>query len=300
MPEEPVLRTEELTKRFGRILAVNKLNLEVYPGQVFGLLGPNGSGKTTTLGMLLGVVSKTSGSYSWFGQGEGYGLRKRIGAILEQPAFYPFISGLQNLKVIAEIKEVSNPNYDELIELVNLKGRERDNFKTYSLGMKQRLAIAGALIADPDILIFDEPTNGLDPQGIAEIRTIIRRISNMGKTIVLASHLLDEVQKVCTYFAVLRRGQLIHTGSVEEVLRQNNQIEISADELPPLRWALQDMNWYSEMREEEGKLLLTVRDGVSPAEVNRLMMDKGITLSHLTERRSNLEEQFLNILRENG
>mgnify|MGYP000956338405 FL=1 len=205
---EIILHTEQLTKRFSRrILAVDGMDLEVPKGQVFGLLGPNGSGKTTTLGMILGVVSKTKGSYSWFGQGEDYRLRKKIGAILEQPNFYPFLSARQNIMVHSQIKDIRKPDTDGLLKLVGLYERADDPFKTYSLGMKQRLAIASAMLADPEVLIFDEPTNGLDPQGIAEIRKLILDIRDMDKTIILASHLLDEVQKVCSHFAVLRKGK---------------------------------------------------------------------------------------------
>src|SRR6187402_1356716 len=229
---EIILKTEQLTKRFSRrILAVDGLDLEVPRGQVFGLLGPNGSGKTTTLGMILGVISLTNGSFSWFGEGDHYTIRKRIGAILEQPNFYPFLSARQNLVVHSRIKDIRKPDIDGLLKLVGLSERANDPFKTYSLGMKQRLAIASAMIANPDVLIFDEPTNGLDPLGIAEIRQLILDIRDMNKTIVLASHLLDEVQKVCSHFAVLRKGKKIYAGSVQEALYSSNTVSVGAENI---------------------------------------------------------------------
>ena len=201
---ETVLSTQQLTKNFGRLCAVNHLDLEVNRGEVFGMLGPNGSGKTTTLGMLMGVVNPTAGNFSWFGHPPTHHIRKKIGAVLEHPIFYPYLSGQKNLELMALIKEAPVTNIPKVLELVELSDRKGDKYKTYSLGMKQRLAIASALLNDPIVLILDEPTNGLDPMGIAEIREIIKRIASDGKTIILASHMLDEVQKVCSHFAILR------------------------------------------------------------------------------------------------
>jgi ABC-type multidrug transport system, ATPase component len=198
---ETVLSIRKLTKNFGKLCAVNQLDLEVQKGQVFGMLGPNGSGKTTTLGMLMGVVNPSAGDFSWFGQPATNLTRKKVGAVLEHPIFYPYLSGQKNLELNAMIKGADPNNIPKVLELVELAGRKDDKYKTYSLGMKQRLAIASALVSDPIVLILDEPTNGLDPMGIAEIREIIKRIASDGKTIILASHLLDEVQKVCSHFA---------------------------------------------------------------------------------------------------
>lgn len=196
---ETVLSIQKLTKNFGKLCAVNQLDLEVKRGQVFGMLGPNGSGKTTTLGMLMGVTHPTSGSFTWFGEKPSHITRKKIGAVLEHPIFYPYLSGQKNLELNAMIKGADPNNIPKVLEMVELSSRKDDKYRTYSLGMKQRLAIASALVSDPIILILDEPTNGLDPMGIAEIRQIIKRIAADGKTIILASHLLDEVQKVCTH-----------------------------------------------------------------------------------------------------
>ena len=187
---EPVLKISGLSKRYGKIQAVSDLSLEIEKGSVFGMLGPNGSGKTTTLAMILGVVNPTAGSYSWFGEGDSPELRKRVGSILEHPIFYPSMSARKNLEIVCHIKDVDTKRIEEVIDIVGLKDRENDAFRTYSLGMKQRLAIGAALLSDPEVLIFDEPTNGLDPQGIAQIRALIKDIAKMGKTIILASHLL--------------------------------------------------------------------------------------------------------------
>lgn len=296
---EVVLRTEQLSKRFGRIKAVDQLDLEVKEGEVFGILGPNGSGKTTTLGMLLGVTNKTSGSFSWFGQGEGNQQRKEVGAILEHPIFYPYLTALQNLKITSLVKEIANPDYDGMLKMVGLYDRRNDPFKTYSLGMKQRLAIASSMISNPKVLIFDEPTNGLDPQGIAEIREIIIDISQMGKTIILASHLLDEVQKVCSHFAVLRTGTKIFTGSVDEVLNKKQRIEIGCSDLDRAKNVLSNHQDILDVSTENGCVLAEVKQHFTTEDMNRLMIDHNVILNHLMVKRSNLEEQFLSILKEN-
>lgn len=293
-----VITTNQLTKHFGKIKAVQALDLHIESGQVFGILGPNGSGKTTTLGMMLGVISPTSGSYSWFESGDGNQLRKRIGAILEHPIFYPFHSAVHNLRIAARIKDVSNPEIDRLLEMVGLYERRNDPFKTYSLGMKQRLAIAAAMISDPDLLIFDEPTNGLDPEGIADIRNLIRSIAESGKTILLASHLLDEVQKVCTNFAVLRSGVKIFQGSVKEVLEHHKRIEVRAADNELLRRELSGIPQIDEIRLLDDILVAELNDDLEPQRLNQLLFDKGIVVSHLAAVSSSLEEEFLAILKE--
>jgi ABC-2 type transport system ATP-binding protein len=294
-----ILQTIELTKRYSRrILAVDELNLEVTRGQVFGLLGPNGSGKTTTLGMILGVVSRTKGEYNWFGKGDDYKLRKNIGAILEQPNFYPFLSARQNLTVHSKIKDIDKPDTDGLLKLVGLLERSNDPFRTYSLGMKQRLAIASALLADPDVLIFDEPTNGLDPQGIAEIRKLILDIRDMGKTIVLASHLLDEVQKVCSHFAVLRRGKKIFTGSVQEVLYSTNTIAVGTDDEAALRNVLSSCQQVKSVESHSSYTSVMLTDDWTASQLNAFLVERGIAVYYLEKKKSSLEEKFLEILRE--
>lgn len=296
---EIVLATDHLTKTFGRIKAVNQLNLEVKRGQVFGMLGPNGSGKTTTLGMLMGVVNPTGGSFSWFGQPPTDKLRKKIGAVLEHPIFYPYLSGQKNLELMAMIKEAPESQIPKVLELVELSGRKDDKYRTYSLGMKQRLAIACALLNDPIVLILDEPTNGLDPMGIAEIRDIIRKIAADGKTIILASHLLDEVQKVCTHFAVLKRGSLIHSGPVDDVGKGEEIVEVTAyhDDLAVL---LQEFAGSASIKKEGANFQVMMKEGYHSTDLNRFLFEKGIIASHLVTQKKSLEKQFLEILSESS
>lgn len=297
---DSILRTEQLSKRYSRrILALDGLNLEVTRGQVYGLLGPNGSGKTTTLGLILGVIAKTNGSFSWFDQGDHYTLRKRIGAILEQPNFYPFLSARQNLVVHSRIKEIRKPDIDGLLKLVGLYERGSDPFKTYSLGMKQRLAIASALLSNPEVLIFDEPTNGLDPQGIAEIRQLILDIHAMEKTIILASHLLDEVQKVCSHFAVLRRGKMIYSGSVKEALESGNTIAVAADDQELLQQALTTCPGLISVESNHGITHAVMGPEWTSSSLNTYLVEKRVPVNFIQPRKSSLEEKFLEILREN-
>ena len=292
---ETVLSINKLTKNFGKLCAVNNLDMEVKRGQVFGLLGPNGSGKTTTLGMLMGVVNPTSGSFSWFGETPSHLTRKKIGAVLEHPIFYPYLSGQKNLELNAMIKNADPSNIPKVLELVELSTRKDDKYKTYSLGMKQRLAIASALVNDPIILILDEPTNGLDPMGIAEIREIIKRIAADGKTIILASHLLDEVQKVCSHFAVLKRGTLMHCGSVDEVGKGEEVVEVQGyhDDLSVL---LKEFVGSASIKKENGVFQVMMKDGFHSQDMNRFLFEKGIVVSHLITKKKTLEKQFLEIL----
>lgn len=292
---ETVLSVNKLTKNFGKLCAVNQLDLEVKRGQVFGMLGPNGSGKTTTLGMLMGVVNPTAGSFSWFGEPATNLTRRKIGAVLEHPIFYPYLSGQKNLELNAMIKGADPNNIAKVLDIVELTTRKDDKYKTYSLGMKQRLAIASALVSDPIILILDEPTNGLDPMGIAEIREIIKRIANDGKTIILASHLLDEVQKVCTHFAVLKRGNLMHIGPVDDVGKGEEIVEVQAyhDDLGVL---LQEFVGSGIIKKENGVFQVMMKEGFHSKDLNRFLFDKGIVASHLATRKKSLEKQFLEIL----
>lgn len=295
---QTVLSVNGLTKDFGRIRAVNNLALEVKTGQVFGMLGPNGSGKTTTLGMLMGVVNPSAGNFTWFGETPTHHVRKKIGAVLEHPIFYPYLSGQKNLELNAMIKQCPVENIPNVLELVELTARKDHKYKTYSLGMKQRLAIASALLNDPAVLILDEPTNGLDPMGIAEIRDIIKKIAANGKTIILASHLLDEVQKVCTHFAILQRGNLIHTGPVDEVGRGTETVEVNA-EVDNLNEILMDFSGTSTITKESGFYRVSMRDGFRSNDLNRFLFDRNVVASHLVTKKKSLEQQFLDILSSN-
>ncbi|MCP4459184.1 MAG: ATP-binding cassette domain-containing protein [Cytophagales bacterium] len=293
------LEVKDLSKNFGRIKAVRKLNLSIESGQVYGLLGPNGSGKTTTLGMLLDVIAPASGSYSWFGGKSNVESRKQIGAILETPCFYPYLTAVQNLRISAHIKEVSRDRIEPALEQVGLLDRKDDKFKTYSLGMKQRLSIGAALLADPPVLILDEPTNGLDPQGIAEIRSLISDIANQGKTIVLASHLLDEVQKVCTDFCVLKNGVKLHEGPVNDILGETNTVEMASEDNSQLAEIIKDFNGRKKHYEENGSVFLELEDKFSATDINAFCFEKGITLHKLITKTNSLEQEFLKILKDN-
>jgi ABC-2 type transport system ATP-binding protein len=294
-----VLSVNKLTKNFGKLSAVNQIDLEVKQGQVFGILGPNGSGKTTTLGMLMGVVNPTAGNFSWFGEAPTHLIRKKIGAVLEHPIFYPYLSGQKNLELNATIKGSDPQNIAKVLNVVELTARKDDKYRTYSLGMKQRLAIASALVNDPQVLILDEPTNGLDPMGIAEIRMIIKRIAADGKTIILASHLLDEVQKVCTHFAILRKGNMVYSGPVDDVGRGEEIVEVNAfhDDLSLI---VQQFKGTYSIKREGAHYAVKMNEGFHSHDLNKFLFEKGIVISHLATQKKSLEKQFLEILSENG
>ena len=294
-----ILEIKGLNKRYGSIQAVNNLNLSLKKGSVFGLLGPNGSGKTTTLAILLGVVKPQSGTFTWFGEPASADARKKIGAILEQPIFYPQMSAVENLKVVCKIKGVDFSEIDRVLKWVNLDERKNHAFKGYSLGMKQRLSIASAMLCNPEILILDEPTNGLDPQGINEIREIILNIAKSGKTIILASHLLDEVQKVCSEFAILSKGNLIYQGNVEADLNDDSYIEVSSSDLSLLEKALKSQLGEIELRKEENCLAFKAPSNFNLGNFNKALSEQGVWLTHLGLKKKTLEKRFLEVLKQN-
>ena len=291
-----VLSINRLTKRYGSITAVSNLDLEIERGAVFGILGPNGSGKTTTLGVLLDVTRPDSGTFSWFGGLPEKTQRKRIGAILEVPLFYPYLSGRQNLELVAKIKDLPGDDVDEALKTVDLYERRHSKFRTYSLGMKQRLAVASTLIGKPEVLILDEPTNGLDPRGIAEIRNIILNVASQGVTIILASHILDEVQKTCTHVAVLEKGKKLYSGAVNEVLNEAAWVELASDNMTGLQLMLKQLDFVDNIQEEGDKYIIKLKSAVSQAELNSLFFSKGIVLTHLALRKKSLEKYFLELL----
>lgn len=293
---QTILSIRNLHKRYGRIHAVNDVSLEIQKGNVYGILGPNGSGKSTTLGIVLNVVNKTSGEYSWFdGKLQTHDALKKVGAIIERPNFYPYMTATENLQLVCKIKNIPYTKIAEKLEVVGLTERANSKFRTFSLGMKQRLAIASALLNDPEILILDEPTNGLDPQGIHQIRDIIRKIASLGTTILLASHLLDEVEKVCSHVMVLRRGKVLYSGKVDEMSANNEFYELQAQDMTQLRSLLEQHPSFSHFKEEQGRILFYSRQQISAAQLNRYLFDKGVVLDHLAKRRDSLEEQFLEL-----
>ncbi len=292
-----ILSLKHLDKRYGRIHAVNDLSFEIQKGNVYGILGPNGSGKSTTLGIILNVVNKTSGEFSWFdGTVSTHQALKKVGAIIERPNFYPYMSATENLKLVCKIKEIPYDRIEEKLKEVDLYERRNSKFRTFSLGMKQRLAIASALLNDPEILILDEPTNGLDPKGIHEIRSIIKSIAAKGTTILLASHLLDEVEKVCTHVVVIRKGIKLYSGRVDEMTASHGVIEIrtSADRNKVFS-ALKDFEGLGKVTEEGELYHIMLESEVSSEALNGHLMKNGIALSHLVKRKPTLEQQFLTL-----
>jgi len=293
---ETILSISNLNKRYGRIQAVKNVSLEIQKGNVYGILGPNGSGKSTTLGIVLNVVNKTSGDYSWFGGTmQTHDALKKVGAIIERPNFYPYMTAQENLELVCKIKGINYSKVDEKLEVVGLTERKDSKFRTFSLGMKQRLAIASALLNDPEILILDEPTNGLDPQGIHQIRDIIKRIASQGTTILLASHLLDEVEKVCSHVLVLRKGEILYSGTVTGMSSSNGIIELQSNDHEKLMSVLQKYPNIESIKEEDGKVIVHSHSDIAPNELNKYLADNSVYLTHLVKRNHSLEEQFLEL-----
>jgi ABC-2 type transport system ATP-binding protein len=293
---ETILSIHNLNKRYGSLQALKNVSLEIKKGNVYGILGPNGSGKSTTLGIVLNVVNKNSGEYSWFdGSLQTHEALKKVGAIIERPNFYPYMSAEENLKLVCKIKNIDYSKITEKLELVGLNDRKSSKFSTFSLGMKQRLAIASALLNDPEILILDEPTNGLDPQGIHQIRDIIKQIASKGTTILLASHLLDEVEKVCTHVMVLRKGEVLYSGTVDGISANEGFFELQADNTDNLIQVLNTHPAIEKVTISEGKVLVYLKTKLESKDLNQFLFSNNICLSHLVKRKNSLEEQFLEL-----
>lgn len=291
-----ILTLDRLSKRFGNVQAVKDLSFTIEKGNVYGILGPNGSGKSTTLGMVLNVVNRTTGDFKWFdGTLSTHEALKRVGAIIEHPNFYPYMTAGQNLKLVCTIKNVPEAKIDEKLQIVGLFERKNSKFSTFSLGMKQRLAIASALLNDPEILILDEPTNGLDPQGIHQIREIIRNIAAGGTTILLASHLLDEVEKVCSHVVIIRKGVKLYAGPVDELNANNGFFQLSAENMPQLVDFLQKHPNFKSVKEEQGLVTAFLNEELPADMLNKQLIEQGIVLTHLVKRKESLEEQFLQL-----
>jgi len=291
---ETILELKNLDKKYGSVHAVNNLSFTIKKGRVYGVLGPNGSGKSTTLGIILNVVNKTSGSFSWFnGELSTHEALKKVGAIIEHPNFYPSMSAYENLRLVCKIKGISTSKIDEKLTTVNLIERRDSKFKTFSLGMKQRLAIASALLNDPEILILDEPTNGLDPQGIHEIREIISNIASKGTTILLASHLLDEVEKVCTDVVIIRKGKKLYEGRVDEMTASFGWIDLKCENQTKLLDVLSNYEGIESITTENDLVIAKLSKDVSSAKINQYAFENGIILTHLLKRKPSLENKFL-------
>ena len=291
---ETILTIKNLNKRYGRIQALKNVSFEIKKGNVYGILGPNGSGKSTTLGITLNVVNATSGEYQWFdGALETHEALKKVGAIIERPNFYPYMTAYENLKLVCKIKNINYSKIEEKLELVGLIERKDSKFSTFSLGMKQRLAMASALLNDPEILILDEPTNGLDPQGIHQIRDIIKKVASLGTTILLASHLLDEVEKVCSHVVVLRKGEILYAGLVDGMAANEGFFELEADDNTKLKTVLATHPAVDKIAAEENKVLVYLKTDLKASDLNQYLFQNGIALNHLVKRKNSLEEQFL-------
>ena len=297
-----VLTINNLSKNYGGVRALRDISFTVPKGTVFGILGPNGSGKTTLLGIVMDILKATNGTYSWMDQQYTDAIRRQIGTLLETPNFYSYLSAENNLKIAARIKGKGEEDIPKVLQLVNLYQRKDSKFSTYSLGMKQRLAIASTLLGDPDILVFDEPTNGLDPAGIAEIRELIKQLNKAGKTIIMASHILDEVEKVCTHVAIIQQGVLKTVGSVASVMNTSAKdnvtkllIEVSAADNVALKNILQELNGIENIAIEENELQLTCTESMTAEQINKFCFDRGVILSKLNLKRKSLETRFLEI-----
>lgn len=293
---ETILSIKNLNKRYGLVQAVKNVSLDIQKGNVYGILGPNGSGKSTTLGIVLNVVNKTSGEYQWFGgTKQTHEALKKVGAIIERPNFYPYMTAQENLELVCKIKSINYEKVTEKLELVGLIERKDSKFSTFSLGMKQRLAIASALLNDPEILILDEPTNGLDPQGIHQIRDIIKKIAALGTTILLASHLLDEVEKVCSHVLILRKGEVLYSGSVDGMTSNQGFFELQAEDNAALKSAVALHPAVEKVSEENGKVWVYLKEPLEAVDLNRYLFNQNIALCHLVKRKNSLEEQFLEL-----
>jgi len=293
----PILTITGVSKNYGKLTALDGVSFEVPAGAVFGILGPNGSGKTTLLSIILDVLHADTGRFSWFGNSPQTNNRKQIGSLLETPNFYHYLSAVDNLKITQAISgRGDSSDIDKVLEIVKLSERKKSKFSSYSLGMKQRLAIGAALLGNPDVLVFDEPTNGLDPVGIAEIRDLIQALAAAGKTIIMASHLLDEVEKVCTHVAILKKGTLLTAGPVDEVLAQEDIVEIAASNNDALLNTIELMGGFSKVKKHPNCLQLFYPVGTAQLEsINKYCFEKGITLQQLQLKKKSLETKFFEL-----
>ena len=299
--DDTIIRTEGLTKQYGRITAVNGLSLNIPRGRIFGLLGPNGSGKTTLMSMLLGLVRPTAGRFTLFGQPpEAGGLERqlrRIGALVETPAFYPYLSGRNNLAYFQGISGRGSPeDLEPLLAQVGLAGRGGDKFQTYSLGMKQRLGLAYTLLGDPELLVLDEPTNGMDPAGMAEIREMIRGLGGGHRTVILSSHLLNEVEQVCDSVAILSHGRMVVQGDVAELLQAQGQpqVRLRTTDNAKAYEIMSALAWVESVTPDNGYLVA----GVNPDrswEITAALSRNEVYIAEMTSAQISLEQYFLDV-----
>ena len=293
---ENVLKVSNLIKKYGAITALNGVSFEVPAGSIFGILGPNGSGKTTLLGILTDVLKSTSGSFSWFNGSDNDEQRKKIGTLLETPNFYSYLTATQNLEISALIKGGDGKDIPGILETMGLSEKKEVKFSSFSLGMKQRLSIAAALCGMPKVLILDEPTNALDPEGIALTRSLIKKANAEGKTVIIASHILDEVEKICTHVAVLKQGKLLVTGPVNEILSNDDIVEIGGPDLEAIAKAFRDFPKSKRLVVEKKLVILVFPKGESQfGKIAQFCAERGLQINHLQARVQNLEEKYFEI-----
>lgn len=293
-----ILSIRGLSKSYKNIQAIQNLNLNISEGQAYGILGPNGSGKTTTLSIVTGIIRQDEGSFSWFGENPNANQRKSIGSLIETPHFYPYLNLEKNLKIICDIKGISYGDIGRVLETARLEERKKSRFSTLSLGMKQRLGIAAALLGDPRVLVLDEPTNGLDPEGIAEVREVVIEQVKKGKTLILASHILSEVEKICTHVAILKKGELLANGPVKELLAEDEIIEISCMNNELLKQKLEASHLVKEVETENGLIVVTLSEKVLPEDINAFAFSNELVIHHMLSRKRSLESQFLELVKE--
>jgi len=293
-----ILSIQGLSKSYKQVRAVLNLDLQILEGQAYGILGPNGSGKTTTLSVVTGIIRQDSGHFRWFGEEPQASQRRNIGSLIETPHFYPYLNLERNLRIICDIKGMPYGDIGRVLDTAQLTARKKSRYSTLSLGMKQRLGIAAALLGDPRVLVLDEPTNGLDPEGIAEVREIVMQQVQEGKTLILASHILSEVEKICSHVAILKKGELLANGPVKELLAEDEIIEISCNNNHALRKALEGSALVKEIETENGLLVLTLNEQVGPAEINTFAFANKLVVHHMLSRKRSLESQFLELVKE--
>ena len=294
---EKVLQIKNLSKNYGSIRAVENVSFEVKKGEVYGLLGPNGSGKTTTLAVIMGILNANGGSYEWFEQPFSKLSRRRIGALIETPNFYPYLTLWENLKIVAKIKDAPEADINNALGIANLLKRKHTNFGHLSLGMKQRMSIASVLVGNPEVLVLDEPTNGLDPEGFAEVRDIILSQADAGKTIILASHILDEVEKVCSHVAILKSGELIANGRVGELLSAEETVYIQTEKTEDLIKSIKESNMAKEVYPSDKDVAVVLNADMNSGDLNKFCFEKGFTLTKILVKKQSLEDQFLQLVK---
>ncbi len=292
-----VLQTTNLHKSYRHVKAVKNLSISILEGNVFGILGPNGSGKTTTLAIITAVIRPDMGEFYWFEEKSSPDLRKKIGSLIEVPNFYPYLSLKRNLRINARIKNVSDSDVPRVLDITGLSARINSRYDTLSLGMKQRLAIASVLLGNPEVLVLDEPANGLDPEGIAEVRQIIKNEAEQNKTIILASHILDEVEKVCSHVGILKNGEMIAQGKVHELLYSKDPVVISAENMDLLEEEIIRSGMSETVNRDNNELLVVLKKGYTTSDINSYAFSKGLILTRLELRKRSLESQFLELVR---